>query len=68
MKRFPTLPEEKNVLKKSIYFSLRHPRPWCPQKISVNSVQPFGRLYATTMYMNVLFYYIEEDILGTLFS
>ena len=33
----------------------------CPQKNSAQSVQPFGRLYATyILYMNVLFYYIDE--------
>ena len=32
------------------------------KKISAHLVQPFGRLYATYLYTNVLFYYIDKDI------
>ena len=49
---------------KNWQFILVYNTPWPPmsvhKKISVQSVQPFGWLYAT--YTNVLFYYIEEDI------
>ena len=31
----------------------------CPQKISAQSVQQFGRPYATFIFKNVLFYYID---------
>ena len=43
------------------FFSVKHPpaTPECSQKISVHSVQPFGRLLVTYIYTNVLFYYID---------
>jgi len=31
------------------------------KKMSVQSVQPFGRLYATYIYTNVLLYYIDKS-------
>ena len=31
----------------------------CPQKNSAHSIQQFGRLYATYIYTNVLFYYTD---------
>ena len=34
----------------------------CPQKISAQSVQSFGQLYATYLYTNVLFYYMDIQI------
>ena len=34
----------------------------CPLKISAQLILPFGRLYATFIYTNVLFYYIDFAI------
>ena len=52
--------EKKKV---EIFFCLRHPpdNREFPLTISAHSVQPFGRLYATYLYiyMNVLFYYTD---------
>ena len=39
-----------------------------PQKISVRSFQPFGQLYATYTYTNVLFYYIEDRYNAAIFN
>ena len=48
-------------------FSLYHPPATheCPQKVSAQSVQPFGRLKGTYVYTNVMFYYIDEQLKNT---
>ena len=47
-----------------IFFSLCHPpaTPECPQKISVQSVQPFGRLKGTYIRMSCFQEYQERDL------
>ena len=59
-------PEKKNkkIKKKNnfeIFLAYKHPlgSPECPKIFLAQSVQPFGRLYATYINMNVLFYYID---------
>ena len=48
----------------SNYFKPTTPpsHPWVSSKISAQSILPFGRLYATFIYTNVLFYYIDFAI------
>ena len=48
------LTEEKKLEKNVPFFSLQHPATHeCPQKNSTQSVQPFGRLYATYIYIYI---------------
>ena len=47
---------EKTNFEKNVEFS--QPLTGCP-KNSAQSVQPFGRLYATYIFTNVLFYYLD---------
>ena len=64
---------KKKLLKKCWKFCcccLKHPPATheCSQKISAHSVQPFGRLKATYIYANVLFYYIEDNVCTSRYS
>ena len=55
----------KKILEKFRFFNLLHPPAIneCPQKISAQSVQPFGRLYATYIRMSCFIIQIFYTIL-----